>query len=202
MGTYTKEQIVTAVKKALDENTETAALTEDTDTLELEDIIERSIPDGINAVRLVAPISRVNVTYSAFTAASSVALPTDFLRLAVITGKPGEWRHGVSEFTLPESSRYHQQGSEFAGIKGNASKPVAVLTVGESGKEVQLFPKTTGNIWYVPSVAANDSYDIEDGCYGAVIYKIAAIVSGIELSAAGVQALTALCNEQLGINAK
>lgn len=228
MSAYKKETIVLDVLAALDENTKVTVLSSDEDTLELHDIIENSISVGINAVRRIAPLTMVDVKQSVFgssqtTSGSSVlgpvksfALPTDFLRLAIIHGN--DWKQPVSEFIVPGTTRYSMMYSEFEGIRGNASKPFAAVSISiiESantsiGKSVELYPATSGVFVYVPmnmgldaksqsTLAANDSYAIEDSIYNAVLYKIAATVCGIVRDAAGMQLLNSLCAEQLGIS--
>lgn len=231
MGTiYTEGQIVAAVRKALDENTTVDKLSDDENTLELEDIIKAQIASGINGVRAIAPLAKLEVKHVAFgsetTPVEAFKLPTDFLRLAVIYGRT--WKTSVSEFTVPGTTTYLMQSSEFAGIKGSSSRPVAALTVkgweeADGGglkleKTIELYPKTNGLLSYVAAVTepeadapgagadgeasgtvAERTYDIEALIYDAVVLYIASIVCNVQMNINGAQLLRNMAMAQLGI---
>lgn len=139
----TVNDMVRDVRVALDENRSLAPFVtgdgafEDDDMLEMEDIIVAKIADGVNAVRRVAPLGLLDIKSTrpevrwidAARGIGSIALPADFLRLAMV--KMRDWAYGVTELTGADSDLYRQQWSEWGGVRGNPSRPVAALSVGD-----------------------------------------------------------------------
>lgn len=139
----TVNDMVRDVRVALDENRSLAPFEtgdgafEDDDMLEMEDIIVAKIADGVNAVRRVAPLGLLDIKstqpevtwINARRGIGSIELPSDFLRLAMV--KMRDWAYGVTELTGADSDLYRQQWSEWGGVRGNPSRPVAALSIGD-----------------------------------------------------------------------
>ena len=186
-----KADIVKAVRKCLDENTETAALTSDENTLELDDIIEDKIKPGINAVKEIAPLSRLTISTHTL---STPVLPDGYLRFVGIHGAACGTIHELSENA---DNIAHRNLSEFAGIKHTKSNSVAIYT--KNG--IETFPAdTSATLYYIK--AAESETDIDSGIYDAVIMKIAALVCGTQMSSGGMQMMNAMCAENLGLTNK
>ena len=91
--------------------------------------------------------------------------------------------------------------SEFEEVRGNSSRPVAVLNA--AGDSVLLMPKpTTARLSYIGRLEAvgegTESVEIEETIYRAVVCKTAALVMSGYKAADAMQLLNALCMEQLG----
>lgn len=215
METYSEDTIVKDVRTAIDENTSYSAFTDaegdivDADTLEMDDIIRSKVADGLNAVRLSAPLSVLElsaespaVTWTDKTKCiGRVALPTDYMRLAMF--KMSDWAMGVSECISPASALYRQQFSEWKGVRGNPSRPVIALSADPStgGGTIEFFScdttDATASLLYVKRTAKNTSYDIEAAIYRAVVLKTGALVMASYSNAELAQQLNALSIEQI-----
>lgn len=220
MSAYSVETIVGDVRVALDENTTITVLSSasDADTLEMEDIIKSKIADGINAVRKVAPLRLLDFTREASPSVTvtwldsekgigSMALPSDFLRLALF--KMSDWTFGVSEAISPTDDNYKQQWSEWQGVRGNPNNPVVAIsgdvktTTSPVGGVLEFFScdsvNATATLLYIKRVdgASSSDYDIETSIYRAVVLKIAALVAATYGSSDQMQLLEAMSREMV-----
>lgn len=218
MPTYSKETIAKDVRIAIDEN-ETITAFNDSDgttvdpaTLELDDMIVSKIAEAVNLVRMVAPLYRLELTHTTPTVSwldqslciGIVRLPADFLRLALF--KMSDWPHGVAQAITPASPMYRQQFSKWGGVRGNASKPVIAFSCEPSTGEatIEFFScastAATAELSYVERIEdEQESYEIENPIYRAVVYKTASLVMSAYGNAALSQAFDNLCLQGLGI---
>lgn len=209
---YAVADIVKDVRVAIDENTAVEALSEagDADTLEMEDIIRSKIPDGINAVRLVAPLKYLDLKLDVPTVSwvdsakgiGRVSLPDDFMRLALF--KMSDWKFGAGVAISMVDDGYRQQWSEFKGVRGNANNPVVAISGdAASGNAVLEFfssdsADATATLLYISKVTTTaDEYDIEGRLYRAVVLKTAALVMAAYGNADMMQLLNGLAEEQM-----
>ena len=219
--------IIKDVRVAIDENTSVTPFTDesgnifDPDTLEMEEIIKSKIPDGINAVRAAAPISMLaparkasgtdlTVTWTdEEKGIGHIALPDDYLRLVMF--KMSDWAHAVSVAVSPDSPLYHQQFSEWKGVRGNPSRPViAFATDMETGEAVLQFfscdnTEAKAELTYIQRSERQESddgtvsYEIENAVYRPVLLKTAALVAATYSNADMVNLLNQLAQEMLNL---
>lgn len=209
---YSVDKIVEDVRVALDENTSVSAFTDDAgtvvqpDTLEMEEIIRSKIADGLDAVRMAAPLRHLDFVSSSPSVEwtdeakgiGRVKLPGKFLRLSMF--KMSDWAYGVSEAITPSDDIYKQQWSDYKGVRGNANNPV--VAIAGNGK-LEFFScdstSATATLLYIARVTGvSDSYDIEGDIYRAVVLKTAALVMAAYGSSEMMQLLNALSEEQIG----
>lgn len=210
MGTVTADTLAQDVRVAIDENTSTTAFTDDTDTLEMDDIIGAKAIDGINAVRMAAPLAVVELTrvtptvtwIDAGKGIGRITLPDDYMRLALF--RMSDWLFGVTEAISPTADEYPQQFSEYAGVRGNPSHPVVAVTADDTtGKAALEFfssetTDATATLLYVPRLTATATqYAIEERLYRAVVLKTAALVMAAYGESDAMQLLDALAKEQM-----
>lgn len=202
------------VRVAIDENTKTTAFTDgdgnaiDADTVEMDDIIRSKIVDGINAVRMAAPLSKLELTHTAPAVEwidagkgiGQVTLPDDYLRLAMF--RMSDWTHGVAQAISPVSPQYAQQFSEWKGVRGNPSRPMVAVSADAAtgGRVMEFFSSdddtATARLVYVAREDGGSAYHIEDGIYRAVVLKTAALTVAAYGNGELMQLLNALSEEQ------
>lgn len=215
---YSVDDIIKDVLVAIDENRvaeDVLADSPDVDTLEMSDIIKAKIADGINNVYLIAPVEKLGESLSVKTSqgvtvtsgVGSMTLPSNMLRLIAV--KVASWKRPATMVTPIGSPQYLQQFSEFAGVKGHASKPV-VTPSANTQSALDLYTckttDTTATLSYVAQVSAPSttvtSYTIPAGLYRACIYKISALTMANYENAGMLQLFNSLCLEQLGMATK
>lgn len=216
----TKEAIIKDVRIAIDENAKTTPFTDesglitDSTTLEMDDIIGSKIADGINAVRLYAPLSKLRPNSTADVALEwidetkfigQIPLPEDYLRF--VSFRMSDWLYAVSSYITPDSSFYAMQFSKYKGVRGSASRPVVALSTDAQGgrKVIQFFSSEStsakATFVYIPREDDTDGpFEIENEIYRAVVLKIASIVALTYLNGDMAKALNEMSVEQLRIN--
>lgn len=217
MQTYSEDTIANDVRIAIDENSSATAFTDSEgnamgpDTLEMEDIIKSKIKDGINAVRMVAPLHMLEMTRIVPTVSwmdedkgiGMISLPSDFMRLGLF--KMSDWAYGVSRAISPASDEYSQQFSEYKGVRGNPSRPVVSIS-GDAGDGILEFfscdsTTATATLQYVERKTGESTlHKIEENCYKAVVLKTAALVMANYVNSDMMKLLNSLCYEQLGLS--
>lgn len=216
----TKEAIITDVRIAIDENAKTTPFTDesglitDSTTLEMDDIIGSKIADGINAVRLYAPLNKLRPNSTVDVAPQwidetkfigQIPLPDDYLRF--VSFRMSDWLYAVSNYITPDSSFYAMQFSKYKGVRGSVSRPVVALSTDEPGgiNVIQFFSSEStsakATFVYIPRKDDMDgSFEIENEIYRAVVLKIASIVALTYLNGDMAKALNEMSVEQLRIN--
>lgn len=189
-----KADIIKDVRIALDENAERLSLTIDSESLELEEIIESKIADAVNAIHLISPISRMKLRISAGATLAvewidtdkgigQIAVPDDLLRLVMF--KMSDWEYGVTNLISPETDTYKMMFSGVKGVRGNCQRPMISLSTdltGRTGDAVIVFSScdstdATPQLTYIPLCKTADAYDIEETLYGAVVLKAASFTA-------------------------
>ena len=218
--------IIRDVRVAMDENTSVAPFTDsdgntfDPDTLEMEEIIKSKIADGVNAVRSVAPLSKLEPARMASGESwpikwideekmiGEVPLPDDYLRMVLF--KMSDWTHAVTTTIAVDSALYHQMFSRWKGVRGNPSRPnIAIATDTSTGKNVIQFfscdsTEATAELAYIKRCdkpnepdEPNTTYEIEQGIYWAVVLKTAALVAATYGNADMMNLMNTLAQEEI-----
>lgn len=130
----------------------------DVDTLSVNDIIKDSIPRAIRFILQSAPLYLIDTSTDGTAAAKKTGdndnltlsaqgdgyvgkfkLPDDFLRLVSV--RMESWKRNARGIT-EDDEEYSQQLSVFAGIRGNASNPIAAVVQGSDGLYMELYSCT------------------------------------------------------------
>lgn len=200
------ENIVRDVRIAVDMNRKPDSLISegDLDTLELEEIIESKVCEGIDLVHLESPLRLIDgkpLKGTAFTGGSTLnvgqnlegkidsrgvlmlKLPDDFLRLIVFRIK--SWHKAVFETIDESDSLYTLQGSKWKGVYGTNEKPIVALTRRGSGDLIlEAYSGNTNGQGetleegaYIGRAKINDSGEVEVSrdCYRSAIYRIGSL---------------------------
>lgn len=216
----TREVIIKDVRIAIDENANTTPFTDesglitDITTLEMDDIIGSKIADGINAVRLYAPLSKLRPNSTVDVAPQwidetkfigQIPLPDDCLRF--VSFRMSDWLYAVSNYITADSIFYAMQFSKYKGVRGSVSRPVVALSTDAQGgrKVIQFFSSEStsakATFVYIPREDDTDGpFEIENEIYRAVVLKVASIVALTYLNGDMAKALNEMSVEQLRIN--
>lgn len=104
-------------------------------------------------------------------------LPDDFLRLTTI--KMTDWKRPVNHITSPEDPDYIRQTSNWAGIKGNPDRPVAIMDITPERKLCLLLFSSSQSArlsygFYIPAptVTADDKISIPRNLYLSLLEKL------------------------------
>lgn len=184
-----KDAILKDVRVLLDEQRENAALITDEDPISMETdaIIWSYITQAVDEVHLAAQswmvysiAAKQSVALTAKRKGMAGSLPADFLRLIKLSAE--DLNTDVYEAINEDSEEYLHQQSKWAGVRGNADRPVvAILPPAEGGSnaglaiEVYGTSKTTADVTYIKrcSVKTGNKVDIADQCYRSVLYTLA-----------------------------
>ena len=217
-----ESKIIADVKTAIDENTKILSIsgeTFDTDTLEMEDIVKSKIVDAVNSVRNIAPLSMLDLTRKASgtdwaitwidedKCIGQIPLPDDYLKLVMF--KMSDWAHAATTPIAADSALYHQQFSEWKGVRGNPSRPnIAIAADTATGKNVIQFfscdsTTATAELVYIKRFSLEENtvatfYKIESAAYRAIILKTAALVATIYSNIDLMNLLNAMAQEAIG----
>ena len=188
---YNVNDIMRDVRVAMDQNDIDAQLIaeNDTDTLELDEIIKSKIAEGVRRVHQSAPARLLEEGHSFGDElywdereSGHVLLPDDFMRL--IAFRMSDWERTVYSAITPEDPRYARQSSRLKGIRGNPQKPVAAIVNRAEGKALEFYScrseeAQVAKATYLPYPVIDDDggIDISERCYEAVIYTIAGLVA-------------------------
>lgn len=201
MSDYDVTTLAQKARVVMDKNMTSTALSGlgDVDTLSVNDIIEEAIPRAARLILMIAPLYRIDTTKNGITKAEDgtitsptvtmtkqgdgyvgkMKIPTDFLRLVSI--RMSDWKRSgraISE----EDEEYAEQQSEFAGIRGNVSKPIAALVHGGDGLYLELYSSnsseaTLQQFTYVamPTVSKEGKIDLPEKLVDAIVYLTASL---------------------------
>ncbi|MBD5201797.1 MAG: hypothetical protein HDS81_00565 [Bacteroidales bacterium] len=188
---YNVTEIMRDVRVAMDQNDIDAQLIaeNDTDTLELNEIIESKIIQGVRLVHEAAPARLLEEGHSFGDElywdgreSGHVLLPDDFMRLVAF--RMSDWERTVYSAITPADPRYARQSSRLKGIRGNPQKPVAVIVNRAEGKALEFYScksedaqVATATYLPYPIIDSDGGIDISERCYEAVIYTIAGLVA-------------------------
>lgn len=194
MATYNVEDIKYAVRVALYENgvDEKLLTDEDTDTLELDELIGAKIEEAVRRVEKDAPVFFLetghnfgSAVYWTANGSGYVKLPDDFMRLVCF--KMSDWERTVYEALGTDDARYLLQTSRYAGVRGNKQKPVCAIVKEPEGNRLEFYSSDKSQTAkvekavYVPFKAietladGTKGIDISERCYGSVVYMTASL---------------------------
>ena len=197
MAEYNVSDIVRDVRICLDENdVQNSILADDSNTLQLDDIIKSKIGDAIDGIMTTAPLELVgdgvdvevnDIKWEGDNSADDgelrmckVAKPEDYLRLVGV--KMPDWDYAVSETIPMNSDEYKQQKSRFAGLRGNPQRPVVAEVVGKDGNYLELYTSKSREvdfIKYIPRQSGkSDSAGVKlssSALYRVLVYQIAGL---------------------------
>lgn len=193
---YDIKRILADVRTAIDENTDISPFTDesgaitDIPTLEMDDIIKSKISDAINIVRSIAQTDKLQVKTATANQTwtdeikhiGQVTLPQDYMRF--VSFKMSDWLYPVTKLLPTDSNLYAQQFSEWGGLRGTPSKPIAAIANISGNMVLQFFScksnTATNVLSYIPYVKADNNttkYDIEETIYRAVVLKAAELTA-------------------------
>lgn len=178
---YKLSELARMVRVVMDRDMTSAALggLGDVDTLGVDDIIRASIPRAVRLALLSAPLYLIDTGTDGTDAAKGgismsaqgdgyvgrFRLPDDFLRLVGVRMK--SWKRNARGIT-EDDAEYQRQLSEYAGIRGNASNPVAAVVQGADGLYMELYSSASeGDTleWfrYIAMPAIGGGADVDGG---------------------------------------
>ena len=182
-----KETILKDVRVLLDEQRENAALIEDEDpiSVETDTILWSYVTQAVDEVHLsaqswmVAPVSvSSDIALSDYRKGKKGSLPVDFLRMIKLSAE--DLNADVYEPISEDSDEYLQQQSKWAGVRGNADRPVAAILPNHTGENSGLALEVYGtklsscNLLYIKrATVSDDAIDIAPMCYRSVLYTMA-----------------------------
>ncbi len=170
MTTYSVIELVKEVRLAMDMNQTDSTLTgfNDTETLDLDQLIKGKLEAGARIVETEAPVWLLdsgkeltgNITISDATLGDygRKKLPADFMRL--VTFKMSHWRRAVTEAISETHPMYALQSSKFPGVRGSADKPVVAIVSLPTGLELEFRAANGGTVeraQYLPYPKINGS---------------------------------------------
>lgn len=189
---YKIQQIARDVRIAIDQNMTSEQLLsiEDIDTLSLNEIVLSKIVEAVRRIETEAPVHMLEEGHD-FVGESDIywsdlesgwiLLPDDFMRL--ISFRMSDWERTVYYAISPSDPVYKKQSSRYKGIRGNVQKPICAIVNRPEGKALEFYSCKSRNANVVfasyipyPHIDDNDSIDISEKCYMAVVYTIAALV--------------------------
>lgn len=179
----TKDEVIARVRTILDYN-QTSSELDGLDVmggLDLDTIIDDSIPGALQQLVMVAPIEMLGImTESAevkrvegqpttlFQMPYTMELPSDYLRF--VSCQAEEWDYPVTVLTEAGSKEHQKQYSEFGGLKATAHNPIAVMQMKDDAMSIVLFGgketrKVSLHYISTPSVETLDARLQEPLCY-------------------------------------
>lgn len=188
MSVYKITEIAKDVRIALDRNksSDNLLLIGDIDTLSLDEIIYSKIEDGVKAIESISPLSYLESGYNFGetiywndNGTGWIILPENFLRL--ISFKMSDWQRTLYSAITEQDPEYALQASEFAGIRGNAERPVIAIVNRSVGTVLEFYSskdntaKVEQAVYLPMPQIIDEMIEICDKCYRASIYMIAGL---------------------------
>ena len=197
MAEYNVDQLVRDVRICLDENdVQNSILADDSNTLQLDDIIKSKIGDAIDGIMTTAPLELLGdgedmsvdgIKWEADNSANDgelrmckVKKPNDYLRL--VGAKMPDWDYAVADTIAMNSDEYKQQKSRFAGLRGNPQRPVVAEVVGKDGNYLELYTSRSREVDFIKYVARQSGKSDGAGVklpssalYRVLVYQIAGL---------------------------
>ena len=191
MTVYPLDKIAEDVRTSLDLNKTSEVLAEigDVDTLALNDIIRSKIVEAVKRVHSTAPHYLLDGGHDFMDSgvhwmehgSGWILLPEDFMRFVVF--EMDDWARPVFTAIDHDDAEYARQHSRFKGIRGTAQRPVCFISVRSVGRVLEFYScknedAKISRAPYIPypKIDDNDSIEICQRCYDAVVYTAAALV--------------------------
>lgn len=209
MPNYPVSNLISEVRKALDENAAAATLfTEGIETLPLDDIITQKLPEAARIIVQKAPRHMVDfhgtfggpITWDFNKNYGYIALPANFLRFGVF--KMSNWAGPVALAISDTDPRYFIQSARFEGIRASVYRPLCAITMIEGTKVLQFFGTIrgdeatiqTGKYEPVP-IIDNNTLTISAWLRSPVIYYAAGLTASTIGQDKAAQNLLSIANE-------
>lgn len=156
---YPVSDLVREIRIALDQNMSSATLAEigDVDTLSLDELIDSKVEDAARWVVMAAPAvllgsgkafgETIGWDMAAGYGSGHIVLPDDFLRLIVF--QMSDWSVPVTVAIDERSPLYSRQKSRYAGVRGNAQRPVVAIVQQPIGNVLEFFSCEQGEDVYI-----------------------------------------------------
>jgi len=187
---YEIQEVMRDVRVCLDQNMTSGELllTDDVDTLALDDIIRSKILEAVERVHTAAPTYLLEqghnfgeAVYWGDLESGWVLLPQDFMRLIVF--EMSDWERAVFTAISSTDPEYELQRQRIKALRGTAQKPVCVITSRPEGKALEFYSCKSEKAYVrraqylpYPEIDANEGIDICERCYTAVVYAAASLV--------------------------
>ena len=182
------------IRIALDRDGRSQPLIEgDVDSLAVDDIIESKIEEAARIVEMAAPLHRLEsgkafgesiawMAQEKGRGGGYVVLPQDFMRL--LSFRMSDWTESVTEAINEQNPKYRLMGSRYAGIRGNAQKPVVAIVQYPIGNVLEFYGSEQGRDAYirharympVPKIE-NGTIEISSMVKQAVVYCAASMTA-------------------------
>lgn len=211
---YDLAQIKRDVRTILDENIPSNSLLEDVGTLSVDEVIESRILDAIRSVEYSAPVHLINESEEMECesiawfgdkgkSGGSIKLPSDFLRL--VSFRMNDWHKAVTTAIGADSPQYAKQKSPFAGVRGNATRPVVAIVHEDGINYLEFYSCSGGEGVEVADArylkmpeAMQDRVFVVSNLYTAMLYECAYLV-GVTLSLPNIELLRNVAKEHLSV---
>ena len=188
--TVKAEDMVRAVRVAIDMNREDTSLLDDgdADTLDLDTIIYAKLADAVRMVETEAPAIMLesghdfgnNYVFLGEDGKGFIVLPHDFMRL--IAFRMSDWERTVFDAITESDPEYALQSSRFKGICGNPEKPVVAIVRRSEGKVLEFYScrdnqarVTQATYLPIPKIDMDGGIDVAEDCYRAAVYRAASL---------------------------
>lgn len=187
---YTIKKVMRDVRVCLDQNMESRQLllTEDVDTLGLDEIVRSKILESVTRVHSEAPVYLLetghnfgDAVYWGDQESGWVLLPDDFMRLIVF--EMSDWERPVYAAITPADPAYALQRQRVKALRGTCQKPVCVISVRPEGKVLEFYSCKSEEAYVrqgcylpYPKIDRDGGIDICERCYTAVIYMASSLV--------------------------
>lgn len=187
---YNIQDVMRDVRVCLDQNmtSERLLLTDDVDTLSLDDIVRSKVLEAVRRIHLSAPTYLLeqghnfgDAVYWDELESGHVLLPEDFMRLIVF--EMSDWERGVFQAISDTAPEYAYQRQRVKALRGTAQRPVCVITVRPEGRALEFYSCKSEDAYvrraqYLPepTIDSDGGIDICERCYRAVVYAAASLV--------------------------
>lgn len=187
---YNIHDVMRDVRVCLDQNmvNEQLLLTDDVDTLTLDDIVRSKIPEAVVRVHCSAPTYLLeeghnfgDTVFWGDLESGWVLLPQDFMRLIVF--EMSDWERAVFTAISTGDPEYELQRQRVKALRGTAQKPVCVITTRPEGKALEFYSCKSEKAYIsraqylpYPHIDEYEGIDICERCYTAVVYAAASLV--------------------------
>lgn len=180
------------VRVCLDQNMTSDAmrLTEDVDTLTMDDIIRSKVLEAVVRVHTTAPTHLLESGHNFGDAvcwprdgqeSGWVLLPADFMRLIVF--EMNDWERPVYTAIGTTDPEYARQRQRVKALRGTSARPVCVIAERPEGKVLEFYSCRSENAYVsraqylpYPKIDENGGIDICERCYTGVVYAAASLV--------------------------
>lgn len=191
---YHTDNIIADVRCVMDMNPQDESLLGDgdVDTLSFNRLIHSKIEEAAYSVEMEAPLcfldSGSNMGESAIywntvkghEGTGWLVLPKDFIRLVVF--RMSDWERPVYQAIDESSPIYARQSSVYAGVRGNASKPVVAIVKSSSGRVLEFYSCKDNQAEieqavYLrrPQIDGDGGIELCERCYKAILYYAAGL---------------------------